>query len=195
MSDHSISNQGNNDLEGVNASPDFVAILEGNVKSITGRVPNRRKGVSLFAGWQFVRFREGDNESFPIMPRTDFNAPVLEYCPNSFGFEQLENPTFVPFWLPMALAHFCKGLLAHELIPEDMRSEKEKNSYQGAGWDMFREELCKQTGDTIAELCRMARQSGFNETALYMTQCLYYESGLHDAIEARQQGRPVLRSA
>ena len=210
MSDNSISIQGKNAAsedgaavapESGNASQNFASALEGNIKNMVAQVPNRRNRVSLLHGWDFVRFRAGNSESFPIMPLSNFNGPVFEFNPNCYGLEHLENPVFAPFWLPMALAHLCKDLLAHELaldaIPEEKRTEAFKDAFVGAGWDSFRAEICKQCDMTMEELKRSARLPGcgFHNAVFYMTQGLYYDSGLDAAIEARQSGRPVLRSA
>lgn len=162
-----------------------------NIKAISGQSSNRRRMVSLFAGWPFIRFREGDDESFPLMPNFSFDSPTFEYNPNCFALEQLENPTYAPFWLPLALSQICTHVLA-----EAMNDPKERiGKLVGEGWNRFREELCKQCGMTMEEIVANAMYTGFHNGVMYMTQCIYYETGLHDAIEARQSGRPVLRTA
>ena len=151
----------------------------------------QRRAVSLFAGWSFIRFREGSEESFPIMPRFDLNAPTFEFNPDCVGLEHLENPNFAPFWVPLALSQVCSKVLAHAMNDE----ENHVGGLVGAGWDSFRNEVLKHCEMTFEQLIRSARVNGFESAVQYMTQCIYYESGLHDAIEARQSGRPTLRTA
>lgn len=173
-----------------------------NIKTIAGHsTPNRRRMVSLFAGWNFIRFREGNDESFPVMPVYDYDCPTFEFNPMCASLEHLENPTFAPFWLPLALHQVCTRILAQAMNDQneggiDLEDEEQRGGRLiGEGWDNFRAELCKQCDMTIDQMMINARVHGFEKAVLYMTQCIYYETGLHAAIEARQSGRPVLRSA
>jgi hypothetical protein len=188
-----------------------------NIKSLVGHTPNRRRGVSLFAGWKFIRFREGDKESFPVNPVFDYDCPTFEYNPFCANLEQLENPTYAPFWLPLALSKICTRVLAEAMIDHanegyvdenegyvdenegyvDENEDEENGDHRltGEGWDNFRAEIMKQCDLTMEQLVIHARVNGFEKGVDYMTQCIYYESGIHAAIEARQSGRPVLRSA
>jgi hypothetical protein len=166
--------------------------LSDNVASLEGRTSrNRRQSVSLFAGWPFIRFKEGDAESFPFMPRCDYNAPVFEYNPDCFDLSQLENPAFAPFWLPMALSKLCVAVLADAMVEDHQRADVLREK----GWEEFRKTICMHAEMTMDELARSARVNGFDSAVDYMTQCLYYESGLHDALVARQAGRASLRTA
>jgi hypothetical protein len=173
-----------------------------NIKTIAGHsTPNRRRMVSLFAGWSFIRFREGNDESFPVMPVYDYDCPTFEFNPMCASLEHLENPTFAPFWLPLALHQVCTRVLAQAMNDQnegeiDLDDEDQSGGRLiGEGWDNFRAELCKQCDMTMDQMMINARVHGFEKAVLYMTQCIYYETGLHAAIEARQSGRPVLRSA
>jgi hypothetical protein len=177
-----------------------------NLKAIAGHSPNRRRMVSLFAGWSFVRFREGNDESFPVMPVFNYDSPTFEFNPNIASLEHLENPNFAPFWLPLALSKICTRVLAEAMLDhadgyEDIGDEDDTDDelgdkrLKGEGWDIFRDEICKQCDMTMHQLVIHARVHGFESGVDYMTQCIYYETGLHAAIEARQSGRPVLRSA
>lgn len=165
-----------------------------NIKNLAGHSPNRRRAVSLFAGWSFIRFREGNEESFPVSPVYDYDCPTIEYNPNCASLEHLENPTFAPFWLPLALSKICAKILA-EAISEATSPGEYDHDCVGEGWDNFRAEICKHCDLTMEELMRHARVNGFESGVDYMTQCIFFESGLAEAIEARQTGRAVLRTA
>lgn len=183
-----------------------IPAFPSNIKALVGHSPNRRRMVSLFAGWNFIRFREGNDESFPVYPVFTYDCPTFEFSPNSASLEHLENPTFAPFWLPLALSQICSRVLAEAMIdhageeyvnddPDADEDEKPKKPLTGEGWDNFRAEICKHCDLTMEQLVIHARVNGFQSGVDYMTQCIYYESGLHAAIEARQAGRPVLRTA
>ncbi|MBY3150920.1 hypothetical protein HFO56_00560 [Rhizobium laguerreae] len=177
-----------------------IPAFPSNIKAIAGHSPNRRRMVSLFAGWAFIRFREGNDESFPVMPVYEYDCPTFEFNPTCASLEHLENPTFAPFWLPLALSKICTRVLAQAMndqIDGDVELVEENRGERlvGEGWDNFRAEVCKQCDMTMDQLMIQARVHGFEKAVLYMTQCIYYETGLHAAIEARQSGRPVLRSA
>ncbi|MCZ7861570.1 hypothetical protein O9X98_09170 [Agrobacterium salinitolerans] len=181
-----------------------IPAIPTNIKALAGHSPNRRRMVSLFAGWPFIRFREGDDESFPVNPVFTYDSPTFEFNPNVASLEHLENPNFAPFWLPLALSKICTRVLAEAMLEhasgndasEDEESAKTSDrKLKGEGWDTFRAEICKQCDLTMEQLVIHARVHGFDSGVDYMTQCIYYETGLHAAIEARQSGRPVLRSA
>lgn len=174
-----------------------IPAFPNNIKAIAGHSPNRRRMVSLFAGWSFVRFREGNDESFPVMPVFTYDSPTFEFNPNVASMEHLENPNFAPFWLPLALSKICTRVLAEAMLDaaETVDDEDREGRLVGEGWDIFRAEICKQCDMTMDQLVIHARVHGFESGVDYMTQCIYYETGLHAAIEARQSGRPVLRTA
>ncbi|MDW9478706.1 hypothetical protein GOB57_08315 [Sinorhizobium meliloti] len=131
------------------------------------------------------------------MPVFNYDSPTFEFNPNVASLEHLENPNFAPFWLPLALSKICNRVLAEAMLEAEgiVADEDSADRLIGEGWDNFRAEVCKQCDMTMEQLAIHARVNGFESGVMYMTQCIYYESGLHRAIEARQSGRPVLRTA
>jgi hypothetical protein len=160
-----------------------------NVKTFPG-FENRRQGVSLFAGWSFMRFREGPIDCLTVMPIYHMNAPTFEYSPD-VSLEHLENPMHAMFWVPLALATVCKQVLAEAWQDTAHR----KGNLNGSGWDEFRAEVSRHCKMTMEEIIQYAIRDGFEEAAGYMTRAIYIESGLSTAIRQRQEGRPTLRSA
>jgi hypothetical protein len=165
-----------------------------NLETLAGKSSNRRRSISLFAGWSFIRFCEGNDNSFPVMPRYDLNAPTLEFNPDCVGLDHLENPSFAPFWLPLALSKICYVVLNNCIAD----TENRVGNLEGPGWDAFRAEIVKHCQISIEGLVASGSKDdprAFDETVAMMTQGLYYDSGLHESIIARQSGRVHLRSA
>jgi hypothetical protein len=151
---------------------------------------DRRKSLSLIKGWGFIRFCEGDAESFPIKVNFSYDYPTVEYSPRN-GLDQLENPNFQELWMSLVLREMGTRVLAEAMSDDEGRV----GALHGKGWDMLREEIVRQCECTIEQLINCAISRNFDTACDYIVQCLYYESGLHEAIVARQAGRPILRSA
>lgn len=152
---------------------------------------NNRKRVSLFHGWEFVRFREGAEDTFAIMPIYTFDSPVIEYNPAEISLDKLENPTHAQYWLPLAL----DSMVFRVLIEAMGDPEERKGDLKGAGWDRFREEIVKHCDESLEAIIDDAMHFGVDHAFRYVTSCMYFESGLQSAVVSRQTGKPSLRSA
>lgn len=156
-----------------------------------GTFANRRKHVSLFAGWDFIRFHEGDLECMPVMANFSFDGPIIEYDATRISLDDLENPSKALMWLPLCLHDLCTRVLAEAVVD----SANHTGKLQGRGWDEFRTAVVRWTGSTMEELVNGAVGGDFYTTVGFMTESLYYESGIDSHINARHTGGAFLRTA
>lgn len=169
-----------------------VVSFKGGKPAVEGFESDRRKRISLFHGWSFIRFKEGPIEtSYPVMPIFDYDCPTIQIDPTTVTHEQLENPHTASIWLPMAIWRICHTVLL-SVMEEDAGGEAR---LKGQGWANFLEEVCRLMGVNRKELVQHTLMNGFEETVEFMTENVFFESGLAASLTGRMLGKSSCKLA